>query len=87
MTRTLLSEIANSYTIQSKDMTMLLKFLTKLLDPLPEKREDYMQVGRAYYNGEDIKTADSLFTVITKKYSKLCSCISLDCQNIFKDGS
>ena len=37
-----------------------------MLGPLPEKREDYMQVGRAYYNAERYQAADSIFHVILK---------------------
>lgn len=38
-----------------------------LIDPKNEKPEDYMQVGRAYYNGEKYKTADSVFNIVVKK--------------------
>jgi len=41
------------------------KTWAKLIDPSKENNlADYMQVGRAYYNGEKYKTADSLFNVV-----------------------
>ena len=42
------------------------KTLSKMLGPLPEKREDYMQVGRAYINAERYQAADSIFQIIIK---------------------
>ena len=35
------------------------KTLTKLLDPAADNTEDLMRIGRAYYNAEKYKTADS----------------------------
>ena len=65
--RNLLNEIANSYAL-NKRYRNAAKFLTKLLDPNATNEEDPMRIGRAYYNGEDFKTADSLFSSMTKKY-------------------
>ncbi len=38
-----------------------------MLDPTKDNTEDLMRIGRAYYNGENYKTADSVFTSIIKK--------------------
>jgi tetratricopeptide (TPR) repeat protein len=38
-----------------------------MIDPKNERPEDFMQVGRAYYNGEKYKTADSVFNIVLKK--------------------
>jgi len=63
--RALLGEIAATYN-SFKDYYGVAKTLSKMLGPLPEKREDYMQVGRAYYNGERYQPADSIFNIILK---------------------
>jgi tetratricopeptide (TPR) repeat protein len=63
--RGLLSEIAGAYN-SFRNYYGVAKVLTKMLGPLPEKREDYMQVGRAYYNAERYQAADSIFLVILK---------------------
>jgi tetratricopeptide (TPR) repeat protein len=64
--RALLSEIASAYN-NFRRYEGVAKTLTKMIDPNNEKLEDYMQVGRAYYNGEKYKTADSVFNVVLKK--------------------
>ncbi len=63
--RALLSEVAGTYNT-FKDYYGVAKILSKMLGPLPEKREDYMQVGRAYYNAGRYQAADSIFNVIIK---------------------
>jgi tetratricopeptide (TPR) repeat protein len=63
--RALLSEIAGAYNT-FRNYYGVAKVLTKMLGPLPEKREDYMQVGRAYYNAEKYQAADSIFLIILK---------------------
>jgi tetratricopeptide (TPR) repeat protein len=65
--RNLLNEIANSYAI-NKRYGNAAKFLTKLIDPNSAGEEDFVRIGRTYYSGEDFKTADSLFSAMTKKY-------------------
>jgi tetratricopeptide (TPR) repeat protein len=65
--KNLLNEIANSYAI-NKRYGNAAKFLTKLLNPNTAGEEDFARIGRTYYNGEDFKTADSLFSSMTKKY-------------------
>jgi tetratricopeptide (TPR) repeat protein len=63
--RALLSEIAGAYN-SFRQYYGVARTLSKMLGPLPEKREDYMQVGRAYYNAERYQAADSIFLVILK---------------------
>ncbi len=63
--RGLLSEVAGAYN-SFRQYYGVAKILSKMLGPLPEKREDYMQVGRAYYNAEKYQAADSIFLVIIK---------------------
>jgi tetratricopeptide (TPR) repeat protein len=64
--RALLSEIASAYNT-FKRYEGVAKTLAKMIDPNNEKLEDYMQIGRAYHNGEKYKTADSVYSVILKK--------------------
>ncbi len=64
--KNLLSEIAsNYYTYRRYEGAA--RTWSKLIDPNNEKMEDYMQIGRAYYNGEKYKTADSIFNLVVKK--------------------
>ena len=62
-----MSEMAsNYYTYRRYDCAA--KTWAKLIDPAKENNlADYMQVGRAYYNGEKYKSADSVFSVVIKK--------------------
>ncbi|MCE5347455.1 MAG: tetratricopeptide repeat protein [Bacteroidales bacterium] len=62
----LLNEIANSY-YSYKRYEGAAKTWAKLIDPANEKMDDYMQIGRAFYNGEKYKSADSVFNVVLKK--------------------
>jgi tetratricopeptide (TPR) repeat protein len=44
------------------------KTWAKLIDPTKENNQtEYMQVGRAFYNGEKYKSADSVFSLVLKK--------------------
>jgi tetratricopeptide (TPR) repeat protein len=61
----LMNEIAAAYNI-FRNYYGVAKILSKMLGPLPQSREDYMQVGRAYYNAERYQAADSIFKVIIK---------------------
>ncbi len=63
--RAILSEIAAAYNSFRRYYDVA-KTLQKMLGPLPENRDDYMQVGRAYYNAERYQGADSIFNVILK---------------------
>ncbi len=61
--RVLLGEIAATYN-SFRDYYGVARTLTKMLGPLPDAKEDFMQVGRAYYNAERYQRADSVFTVV-----------------------
>jgi len=63
--RSLLGEIAATYN-SFRDYYGVAKTLSKMLGPLPDSKEEYMQVGRAYYNGERYQGADSIFNVVAK---------------------
>ncbi|HUX97710.1 MAG TPA: tetratricopeptide repeat protein [Bacteroidales bacterium] len=63
--RSLLGEMASTYN-SFKDYNGVARTLGKMLGPLPDSKEDYMQVGRAYYNGEKFTSADSIFTIVAK---------------------
>jgi len=61
-----LSEMAaNYYNFRRYDKAA--RTWARLIDPADENPESYMQVGRAFYNGKNYKSADSLFNVILKK--------------------
>jgi tetratricopeptide (TPR) repeat protein len=64
--KNLLNEIANNYYTY-KIYEGAAKTWSKLIDPSKDNTEDLMRIGRAYYNGEKYKTADSIFTSITVK--------------------
>jgi tetratricopeptide (TPR) repeat protein len=64
--KNLMNEIANSYAINRRYSNSA-KLLAKLADPNAPSAEDQMRIGRAYYNGEDFKTADSAFATIIKR--------------------
>ncbi len=65
--RALLSEMAvNYYTYRKYDDAA--KTWAKLIDPdKANNLADYMQVGRAFYTGENYKSADSVFNIVIKK--------------------
>jgi len=65
--RSLLNEMAtNYYTYRNYDDAA--RTWAKLIDPAKENNlAEYMQVGRAFYNGENYKSADSVFTIVIKK--------------------
>jgi tetratricopeptide (TPR) repeat protein len=64
--RALLNEMAVAYS-SFRRYESVAKTLTKMIDPKNEKIDDYLQIGRAYYNGENYKTADSVFNIVIKK--------------------
>jgi tetratricopeptide (TPR) repeat protein len=39
----------------------------KLIDPAKNDVNAYMRIGRAYYNGNNFKAADSIFSIVVKK--------------------
>lgn len=61
--RALLGEIATAYN-SYRDYYGVAKTLAKMLGPLPESLEDYMQVGRAFYNAERYQSSDSIFNIV-----------------------
>lgn len=65
--RSLLNEMAvNYYSFRRYDSAA--KTWARLIDPAKEDNlADYMQVGRAFYNGEKYKSADSVFNIVIKK--------------------
>lgn len=64
--KNLLGEIANTYyTFRRYESAA--KTWAKLIDPAKDNTEDLMKIGRAYYNGENYKTADSVFSAIIAK--------------------
>jgi tetratricopeptide (TPR) repeat protein len=64
--RNLLNEIANNYYTY-KRYEGAAKTWTRLIDPAKDNTEDLMRIGRAYYNAEKYKTADSLFSAVVSK--------------------
>jgi len=65
--RGILSEMASGY-YANRRYDLAARTWAKLIDPAKENNlADYMQIGRAYYNGENYKAADSVFTAIIKK--------------------
>jgi tetratricopeptide (TPR) repeat protein len=65
--RALLSEMASSYYAYRR-YDSAAKTWASLIDPAATNNvADYMQVGRAFYNGEKYKSADSVFNIVVKK--------------------
>jgi len=64
--RGLLGEMATNYNLFRR-YDGVAKTLAKMLDPAKDNTEDLLKIGRAYYNGEKYKTADSVFAVIIAK--------------------
>jgi len=64
--RGVLSEMATQYYFFRR-YDKAAKTLARMIDPNDVKLEDLMQVGRAYYNGENYKTADSVFNDVIKR--------------------
>ncbi len=65
--KNLLNEIAINY-YNYRRYEGAAKTWSKLITPENENVEDYMRIARAYYSGEKFKTADSVLTVVVKKY-------------------
>jgi tetratricopeptide (TPR) repeat protein len=59
----LLTEVAGAYN-SLRNYRGYASTLARTLGPLPDSREGYMQVGRAYYQGELFQSADSVFNLI-----------------------
>ncbi len=65
--RSVLSEIANSYYAYRR-YDKAAKTWGKMIDLGKNDVEDYMQIGRAFYNGEKYKSADSVFSIVIKQW-------------------
>ncbi len=64
--KNLIGEIANqNYAFRRYETAA--KTWSKLIDPAKDNTDDLMKIGRAYYNGENYKTADSVFSAIIAK--------------------
>jgi len=64
--KNLLNEIANNcYNFRRYEMAA--RTWAKLLDPSKDNQDELMRIGRAYYTGDNYKTADSVFNVVIKK--------------------
>lgn len=65
--KALLSEMATNF-YNFRRYKEAAKTWAKLIDPNKEDNtQDYMQIGRAYYVGENFKAADSIFSIVVKK--------------------
>jgi tetratricopeptide (TPR) repeat protein len=64
--KSVLSEMAANYNLFRR-YDMVAKTLTKMIDPSKDNTDDFMKIGRAYYNGGKYKTADSIFSSISAK--------------------
>jgi tetratricopeptide (TPR) repeat protein len=64
--RGVISEMATNY-LTFKYYDKGARTMAKLIDPARDDIEAYMRVGRAFYNGENYKAADSIFNLILKK--------------------
>ena len=64
--KSVLNEIATNY-YNYKRYEGAAKTWIKLLDPTKDNTEDLMRIGRAYYTGEEFKSADSVFTLVAAK--------------------
>jgi tetratricopeptide (TPR) repeat protein len=64
--QSMLNEIANNY-YNYRRYEGAARTWFKLLDPAKDNTDDLMRIGRAFYNAEKYKTADSVFTMVTAK--------------------
>jgi tetratricopeptide (TPR) repeat protein len=64
--RGVISEMASNYN-NFRMYNEAARAMAKLIDPEKDDFEAYMRVGRAFYNGENYKAADSVFNIILKK--------------------
>ncbi len=65
--RGVMSEMAVNYNTY-KRFEKAAQTWFKLIDPANEKPEEYMQIGRAFYNADKLKTADSVFNLVVNKW-------------------
>ena len=64
--RAIVSEMATYYS-SFRMYDQLAKTMAKLIDPAKFDPEAYMRVGRAFYNAEKYKSADSVFSIVLEK--------------------
>jgi tetratricopeptide (TPR) repeat protein len=64
--RGVISEMASYYNT-FRQYNKAAKTMAKLLDPSKDDFDAYMRVARAFYNGENYKSADSILNVVLKK--------------------
>ncbi len=64
--KALLNEMATNY-YNFRRYEGAARTWAKLLDPTKDNTEELMRIGRAFYSANQYKTADSVFTAITKK--------------------
>lgn len=60
------NELATNY-YQFKKYDDAARVWGKMIDPSKDDIASYMKVGRAYYNGSNLKAADSVFNIVVKK--------------------
>jgi tetratricopeptide (TPR) repeat protein len=63
--KVLLNEVANTYYYTGR-YEMAAKTWSKLIPLGKNEVRDFMQVGKAYYNGSKYKSADSVFNIVLK---------------------
>ncbi len=81
--RAVKSELAaNYYAFRRYDDAA--KVWAMLIDPKNEKPGDWMQIGRAFYNGGKLKTADSVFTVVINKWPDQLQAYLWDARTYFR---
>jgi len=61
-----ISEMAFNYNL-FKRYNEAAKAMAQLIDPSKDDFDAYMKIGRAFYNGENYKAADSVFNIILNK--------------------
>jgi tetratricopeptide (TPR) repeat protein len=64
--KSLLNEIATNYNMFRR-YDGVAKTLSKMLDPTKDNTDELLRIGKAYYNSEKYKTADSVFASIIAK--------------------
>ncbi len=65
--RGVLSEMAINY-YNFKFYNKAAESWARMITPGEEKIEEYMQIGRTYYIGNNLKAADSVFNIVIKKW-------------------
>jgi tetratricopeptide (TPR) repeat protein len=64
--KSLLNEMATNYNMFRR-YDGVAKTLSKMLDPTKDNTDELLRIGKAYYNSEKYKTADSVFASIIAK--------------------